>query len=242
MSQYPHPYGYGQYHGQPLPHPSHPYGYQSASGYPAPPYNAPYNSTAADLNRDVAQVSFDYNATHIPGLGMPGVPGAAPGGTHSSTAPWPAAWSHAQVPPASAPSAPSAQTYTAGSLSAQPPPRAQLGVAGSGPGGSNGANTANNKPVPAPAPAPARPAADIDIEEGELSEGQFEDLYEPRESVSPDVTESRAPKPPPISHPSQPASAADTPDGGFYGTDEDDGEKAPRNTEGTTPRLLPSQA
>lgn len=72
------------------------------------------------------------------------------------------------------------------------------------------------------------------MEEGELSEGQFEDLYEPREYV-PDAPAQSAskPLPLPITDPSQPASAADTPDGGFYGTDEDDGGKVSKGNEGT---------
>jgi hypothetical protein len=71
------------------------------------------------------------------------------------------------------------------------------------------------------------------MEEGELSEGQFEDLYEPREDApqAPQQPVSK-PLPLPIGDLSQPASAADTPDGGFYGTDEDEGEKNARGNEG----------
>jgi hypothetical protein len=66
-----------------------------------------------------------------------------------------------------------------------------------------------------------------------LSEGQFEDLYEPRES------DKDAAKPVsklmPVTNPSQPTSAADTPDGGFYGSDEGEGGNAPRDNEGMVP-------
>jgi hypothetical protein len=72
------------------------------------------------------------------------------------------------------------------------------------------------------------------MEEGELSEGQFEDLYEPREEESdaPAQTVSK-PLPFPVGDLSQPASAADTPDGGFYGSDDDGGDKESRGNEGT---------
>jgi len=60
-----------------------------------------------------------------------------------------------------------------------------------------------------------------DIEEGELSEGQFEDLYEPREPYQHETTQ-QSTKQPQSSNVSQPESAADTPEAGFYGNDEDD--------------------
>lgn len=71
------------------------------------------------------------------------------------------------------------------------------------------------------------------MEEGELSEGQFEDLYEPREEdpVAPAQTVSK-PLPFPVGDFSQPASAADTPDGGFYGSDDDGGDKEAKGNEG----------
>lgn len=79
------------------------------------------------------------------------------------------------------------------------------------------------------------------MEEGELSEGQFEDLYEPREYIPPTA------RPPISSAPaaaasiadlSQPASAADTPDGGFYGSDEESGDKALNGEQGMSLRGL----
>lgn len=74
------------------------------------------------------------------------------------------------------------------------------------------------------------------MEEGELSEGQFEDLYgESRESSQPVTGANTAPPastnasvPNVIASTatSQPTSAVDTPEGGFYEIDEDEGEVA----------------
>jgi hypothetical protein len=73
----------------------------------------------------------------------------------------------------------------------------------------------------------------VELEEGELSEGQFEDLYEPREyaSEAPQQVATKA-LPLPVGEPSQPATAADTPDGGFYGSDEEDVGRDSRGNEG----------
>lgn len=217
MSQYPHQYGYGQYHGQP---PPQPYAYQNIPSYPVSGHNTPYNPAAAQINRDVSQSAYDLNAIHIPGLG---VGGAAPAGTPPNLAPGVAAWTHPPAFPTSAPNIPPPQRYDTASINSQRP---HPGVP-SGP--KNGAPHSRE-----PAPAATHPAADVEMEEGELSEGQFEDLYEPREYV-PDAPAQSAskPLPLPITDPSQPASAADTPDGGFYGTDEDDGGKVSKGNEGT---------
>lgn len=228
MSQYPNPYGYGQYHGQPPPQPSHPpqqYGYQNVSGYPAPGYNNQFNLSAIDLNRDAAQASFQYNAAHIPGLG---IAGAAPGVAHYNPVSGSTTWSQPHFVPPPASSAPPALPPGAGSFGAQHPQTTPPGLTASRPRNGNTANTPKNATPVAPIPT-----ANTDVEEGELSEGQFEDLYEPRESI-PTAAVQAVSKLLPIADPSQPTSAVDTPEGGFYGTDEDDGEKAFKGTEGTT--------
>lgn len=222
MSQFPNPYGYGQYHGQHPPQPPlppHPYGYPNVTGYAGPAYNSQYNSSAAMLNHDVAQASFQYNAAHIPGLG---ITGAAPGGSKYNPAAGPTTWPQHQVFPLPA------QASAPGSSSGQHSQNTPPGLTVNNPSKSNSAN-----PPTQTAPMTTLPATNTDIEEGELSEGQFEDLYEPRESV-PNPVGQTVPKLLPIADRSQPTSAADTPEGGFYGTDEDDGEKASRGTEGTT--------
>jgi hypothetical protein len=222
MSQYPHPYGYGQYHGQyhgpPAPQP---YAYQNLPGYPASGHNTPYNP-AAQINRDASQAAYDLNAIHIPGLG---VGGATPAGTPLNLAPGVAAWTQPPAFPTSTPNIPPPQSYDTSSVNLQRPPP------GLPSGPRNGAPPSSQL-----TPAATHPIADVEMEEGELSEGQFEDLYEPREYVPVAPVQSGSkPLPLPIADPSQPASAADTPDGGFYGTDEDDGGKTSRGNEGTIP-------
>ncbi|KAK3310965.1 uncharacterized protein B0T15DRAFT_57425 [Chaetomium strumarium] len=216
MSQYPYPFGYSQYYGQPV---EQPYGYQNYPGYAAPAPNASINPAAAQIYRDFSQAAYNSNATNIPGLGVGGLP--APGGTHHSLTPGTAPW--VQPPNFTAPgsSVPLPQTYGTGSFDQQ---RSQAGLATSSSGG-------NGKPPSQPAPALALSTADAEVEEGELSEGQFEDLYEPRESVPVEHRE-RVAKLPLVTEPSQPMSAADTPEGNFYATDEDDGGKDSKAQEG----------
>ncbi|KAL2261573.1 hypothetical protein VTK26DRAFT_3859 [Humicola hyalothermophila] len=220
MSQFPNPYGYGQYHGQQPTQPPHPYSYQNFSGYTAPAYPVRYNSSAAEFNRDASQQSFDYNATNIPGLG---IPGATPGGAQYHPAPW------AQHPmfPATASSVPPPQAYTPAPFPVQHAQSTHSNLPSGGPSNAKGAD--ESKP---PASVVAQPAVSVDTEEGELSEGQFEDLYEPREPARDRVAAQSIAKSLPVADQSQTASAADTPEGGFYGTDEDDKEKGPGVAEG----------
>lgn len=215
MSQYPYPYGYGQYYGQP---PPPPYAYQNAPSYAAPGHNDPYNPFAAQIHRDASQAAFSSNATHIPGLG---IGGTAPGATQPNFAPNVAGWGQGFGFPAPAPSAPQPQTSGANSFDSQP---SQSSLPTGGP-------RKDAKSLTHPAPPPAIPATDVDMEEGELSEGQFEDLYEPRENVPDAPTQTRL-KVTATGDPSQPTSAADTPDGGFYGSDEEDGGKETKGNEG----------
>jgi hypothetical protein len=217
MSQYPNPYGYGQYHGE---YPPQPYAYPNVSGYPAASQIPPYNPSAAPIHRDASQVAFDLNATHIPGLGIGGAP---PHETHNFASGI-ASWTQ---PPGFAPFAPSgppAQTSGSGPYNLHRPQANATHDSKTGP-----------PPLTQPAPTAAHPTADVDMEEGELSEGQFEDLYEPREEES-DAPVQPVPKPLPfpVGDFSQPPSAADTPDGGFYGSDDDGGDKEPRRNDGTS--------
>ncbi|KAK4245591.1 hypothetical protein C7999DRAFT_16201 [Corynascus novoguineensis] len=209
MPQYPHPYGYGQYHGQP---PLQPYTYPNAPSYPVPGHVTPYNPSVTPVHRDVSQASYDMNATHIPGLG---IGGTAP--VESGVA----SWNQSAGFPVPTPHAPPQQVYGRNPFEAD----------SSQPGASNGSRSdapSNQAAIEAP-----RSSAIVEMEEGELSEGQFEDLYEPREDAS-DAPVKPVNKsfPLPVGESSQPASAADTPDGGFYGTDEDDGGKDARGNEG----------
>ncbi|KAM7217347.1 protein red1 [Rhypophila decipiens] len=76
------------------------------------------------------------------------------------------------------------------------------------------------------------PAMDADFEEGELNEEQFEDLYEPQVSVEqPSAVRERLKLITSTSN-SGVASAADTPDAGFYGNDEADKTQMDGNKKG----------
>ncbi|KAM7205315.1 protein red1 [Rhypophila sp. PSN 637] len=66
------------------------------------------------------------------------------------------------------------------------------------------------------------PAMDADFEEGELNEEQFEDLYEPQVSIEQTSAVRERLKLITSASNSGVASAADTPDAGFYGNDEAD--------------------
>ncbi|KAL1842766.1 hypothetical protein VTJ49DRAFT_4251 [Mycothermus thermophilus] len=176
MSQYPLPYGYGQYHGQPPP--PNPYSFPTASDYAPPSHNVQYNPHAAQENRDATHAAFEQNGHNQAG--------------HQAC--------HNGV------------NHLAQRLPDQPPSR--------------------------PAQA-SRSAPDSDLEEGELSEGQFEDLYEPQEYAS-DTPAQPVPGPilrrPPTGDPSQPASAVDTPDGGFYESDEEENRENPQPPEAVRDR------
>ncbi|AEO65647.1 uncharacterized protein THITE_2112807 [Thermothielavioides terrestris NRRL 8126] len=216
MSQYPHGYGYGQYRGQ---HAQQPFGYQTMPGYPAPGHNDLFAASTPQNHRELSQSAYNLNATHIPGLG---IGGAAPAGTYNNFSSGIAAWG---PPPGFSASASNLPPRPYGTTSSEPPaPQSRVVTSSS----NTNAALANQ-----PAPGPTRRSADVQIEaeEGELSEGQFEDLYEPRDEV-PDASAQSVSKPQPAMDPSRPASVADTPDGGFYGTDEDDGAKDSRGKEG----------
>lgn len=77
-------------------------------------------------------------------------------------------------------------------------------------------------PDPAPHPSSAATQSSEEMEEGELSEGQFEDLYEPVDSSAKSKDTIVAPNVPSLPNESQPTSAVDTPSGGFYTNDGED--------------------
>ncbi|KAK3336059.1 hypothetical protein B0T19DRAFT_395857 [Cercophora scortea] len=199
MSQHHYPYGYGQYQNQP---PQQPYSYQNPSSYTAPPQIPPNDPAAGDRGRFVSQTAFDLNASHIPGLGIAGTP---PAGNLYPVVPGSSAWSQ-----------PSAFGANPQSVSYPKPPL-------------NGAPKPLSKSQALPIALAAHAALNSDVEEGELSEGQFEDLYEPQEPVRPAYSVQKAPKSPSDANQSIPASAAETPDAAFYGIDDDEGEASTRD-------------
>ena len=215
MSQYPHPYGYGQYHGQ---YPPQPYAYQNVPSTSAPGHENLYNPFTFQTHHDASQAAFGLNGANIPGLGIGGMAAA---GIPPNFAPSAAAWGQQPGFPTPRPSV-APHGYGANPVESQH----------SQPGAVPGVLNSRAKPFASSAPSPPQPAADIEMEEGELSEGQFEDLYEPRE-YAPSAPLQPVSKATATGDPSQPPSAADTPDGGFYGTDEDDAGKNLAGVEGT---------
>ncbi|KAK4181368.1 hypothetical protein QBC36DRAFT_306360 [Triangularia setosa] len=211
MSHYPgYPWPYGQYqsHAAPPPPAQSPYGYQTPTAYPAPPlppptYSAPSAFPPPEAHHNAAQGSFSYNASKIPGLGM-GANG--PVGNPFPAAPAPNSWGR----PVSASFTPTIPNLYSVQQTVTP--------------------SAN---PPQPVVPAAQVAVSIEMEEGELSEGQFEDLYDDAQKSPPPASPPKQttkklpvaqPSTVPSTVPSQPTSASDTPEGGFYGNDEDEGE------------------
>ncbi|KAK4189769.1 protein red1 [Podospora australis] len=226
MSHYPFQWPYGQYqaHGHipppppppPPPQPQQQFGYQQPESYsaaPPPPhvYNPPYGAAAAaiDANRHTAQGSFHYNAAQIPGLGAATSP---PSGNPYHVGSVPSAWAQ--------------QPHYSGSVANfhVPPPHAIPPFTTQQPQHQHANGRANaHVQTRAPAPIENTVTASIEMEEGELSEGQFEDLYEPRQESRPSTAAKPTPKTLVSSaNASQPTSAADTPDAGFYADEEDE--------------------
>ncbi|KAK1758720.1 protein red1 [Echria macrotheca] len=217
MSQYPsYPYGYSQHHGPPPP--SQPSAQQNftATPYPPPSYGQPpYDPRVVENNLAVTQNAFGFNSNSIPGLGIGGPP---PPALNLNIVPASGMSTQPPVRPqteqaTSTRPAPSSSAYPTGSWAAPSPTH-------------NSTSPRSTDPVPPKKRAEiSKPVFEVsDIEEGELSEGQFEDLYETK-----DPEENAAARPPPAKAPStaltsQQGSRVDTPDPGFYGNDEEEGE------------------
>lgn len=184
-----------------------------------------------DNNRNVSQGAFDYNSMQIPGLGFGGPP---PTSTAYGVPPIPSPWGQPphsfqnHQPPPMMPQQPTAPRAFGGySAPSQP---ASTGPSSNGPG-----NRPANLPPKLPPKPPARVTKPVEIEEGELSEGQFEDLYEPAPPITVNTNVKKATKPAPAPVESQPSSAVDTPDANFYENDEDEGEIPAKDGKGGVP-------
>ncbi|KAB5547228.1 hypothetical protein GE09DRAFT_203936 [Coniochaeta sp. 2T2.1] len=255
MSHYP--YGYGHYPGHPPPPHAPPrpnqYAYHPPQGAytpmpPMPAYGAPHDPNAPPPPPPnyyaMTQAAYDYNSSipAIPGLGVGGPPVA---GTPYQVPPPPPSWGQSYQAGRDADSRYAASTPNV--------PSQQYGYSGppqfNGPAdqsfqplsckNSNNSND-NNKDTQTLPPKPAPPLANEatqdsdEMEEGELSDGsQFEDLYDTVDSSTKgkDTTVIRHM----ISIPddSQPASAADTPSGGFYTQEEEDSDSRNNFLKGT---------
>lgn len=155
------PFNYPHFAGQPVGPPPGPYQYAPApiqpasSFYASPPSATEPSPTTVANNYASINGSFQYNGSSIPGLGISATP----------TTPYRAETNSRSQPTFVAPSSPA---FTA-------PPTKTQGIVG----------LQEHIPSYAPDPSinPRQPArSNPRSEEGELSEGEFEDLYEPRGS------------------------------------------------------------
>lgn len=175
MSQYP--YGYGQYPG-----------HNPQQQYPYPQYDPSYapqpDPNAVQAHYGASQSSYDYNASRIPGLGIVGTPTGVSPYPGLNSGPWTQQSPMMNGPPGSAfpfpayapPVTPASQPYTPSYPQTVAPP--------------DPAPAPVSVPVSGPEPDTAYdPENEESAEEGEVSEGEFDDLYEPREPVVQDSLE-----------------------------------------------------
>ncbi|KAI0147443.1 hypothetical protein GGR57DRAFT_251216 [Xylariaceae sp. FL1272] len=171
MADNPNPYGYGYGQYPFIPPPMHSMQSQPPS---QPTYNhhppgavhpSPVGAQPPPFHTN-AQSAYDHNATRIPGLGLGGHQLPMPSFPPGVTMPWQAPVPTPQQPPAQPP-----QANTP--LLMQPRPAAEARLAQQQPPKS----MPPKKPTPTQQPNQA-------LEEGELSEGEFEDLYEPNSNTA----------------------------------------------------------
>lgn len=185
MSHYP--YGYG-YQGQQPPQQQYPYppygAYPAPPGYGAQPPPQQQHPPATAEYFTATQSAYDYNANNIPGLGTPltapqfpvpyaGQWGDQPGyGTSTTPAAYPAynASPFAPMPPALPPQA-SSRAHVPVSQESQPKPQFR-------PDSAHVQNRTPPEEVQLKEQA-KQPLKEIDSQdEGEISDGEFDDLYE----------------------------------------------------------------
>jgi len=210
MAQHPGPYGYGQWPAQPPPQP----------GYGAPAYHGQYHDMQLlEGQYAQSQASFAYNAS-IPGLGN--TPAASPPSAQypNTSGGWGHAYSIADSASSSIRNNP--QTQVASSYLGQQ--RGASPVSASGPT----AGFTHSK-------LPEAGGEDA-VEDGELSEGMFDDLYEPvgGSEVVPTIRSNREAQ---ATHSpsSGDVSVEDAPETPFY---EEDAGEAPPETNGGSPLYL----
>lgn len=157
----------------------------------------------------MTQGSFDYNASRIPGLGIVG--------TSTESGPYysPSAANWTQTPSPNVGGVPAQHHDPVDSFNAAPSQvshtREQWPLAGS-----SGPLRLDEQPQ----------SSNMGVEEGELSEGQFEDLYASKDASHDARASDNGAEQISDAARSCGASLADTPDAGFYGNDERDAEAA----------------
>ncbi|KAI8230053.1 Protein red1 [Colletotrichum sp. SAR 10_86] len=177
MNNY-YPYGYSPYPGQP---PPQPYAYPTAPPFPAQPYPPPAPNNAFDAQPHFRD-TYDQSQHMIPGLGygqptqtfgwqQPIQPPPAP--EAASLAQAPPQYQHQQHQHQQWPSRdepkliPAAQYYRPKSVTME---------------ASKARALASTRGAPQPAPKQSHNSTNS-TEEGELSEGEFDDLYEPADTI-----------------------------------------------------------
>ncbi|KAJ0314971.1 hypothetical protein Brms1b_006366 [Colletotrichum noveboracense] len=172
MNNY-YPYGYSPYPGQP---PPQPYAYPTAPPFPAQPYPPPAPNNAFDAQPHFRD-TYDQSQHMIPGLGygqptqtfgwqQPIQPPPAP--EAASLAQAPPQYQHQQWPSRDEPKLiPAAQYYRPKSVTME---------------ASKARALASTRGAPQPAPKQSHNSTNS-TEEGELSEGEFDDLYEPADTI-----------------------------------------------------------
>ncbi|KAI8275864.1 Protein red1 [Colletotrichum sp. SAR11_240] len=174
MNNY-YPYGYSPYPGQP---PPQPYAYPTAPPFPAQPYPPPAPNNAFDAQPHFRD-TYDQSQHMIPGLGygqptqtfgwqQPIQPPPAPEAASLAQAPPQYQHQQQQWPSRDEPKLiPAAQYYRPKSVTME---------------ASKARALASTRGAPQPAPKQSHNSTNS-TEEGELSEGEFDDLYEPADTI-----------------------------------------------------------
>ncbi|KAI5921835.1 hypothetical protein F4810DRAFT_311868 [Camillea tinctor] len=204
-----HPYSYGQFPAQ-QPHPH--FAHQPSPANLQPSYfGTPQMGGVVANNYATANNSYEYNASRIPGLGLGGS-SIPPASRPENTTPWhfPLPTTQPNVPPQPKPPAAMNNNYQQ-PIQGNLPPRVR------------------------DAPASSQQLAGGALEEGELSEGEFEDLYEPKDS-----TVNAAPTSNPATRPSgipenRPSSVGDADGSSIYDAASPQGEAAVNSTSVSLP-------
>lgn len=168
-------YGYDSSRGPPPQQPQQPpqpHQQPPAFGFPANAYNnypyqqqqqyAAYNYGVGGNNQDPSQGAYAFNATQIPGLSAAGA-ATSPSTSPHNAPPGISSWGNHTGPPPAPPAYNLAGSY--GTQQAQVTETVQ--------------HKSNTVDTPA---IPSKSQVD-DVEDGELSEGQFEDLYEDSKTI-----------------------------------------------------------
>ncbi|KAI1635839.1 hypothetical protein F4809DRAFT_422319 [Biscogniauxia mediterranea] len=206
-----HPYTYGQFPAQqPLPHFVHQSSPPNTNTQPSY-FATPQMGGVVANNYATANNSYEYNASRIPGLGLGGGSSMPSASRPENNTPW-------HIPlPAPQPNVPPRVEAPLAMNNSQQPMQGTQAARASG------------------APTSSQQIAGGALEEGELSEGEFEDLYEPKDS-----TENTAPASNPSNRPSgipdnRPGSVGDADGSSIYDAASPEAEAVVNSTSASLP-------